>query len=92
MKYLIYYLLALCVIFLLGLTNEHSKEIKELRARDSIHSKEIGHIRADLKIHKIEIKDMVRPYSHIIPVHGGFLGLREDYVRKEYDEEIDQCP
>ena len=77
MKYLIYYLLALCLIFLLELTNEHSKQIKELREGHRLLRQENEQLQADLTAHKAEIKDMVRPYSHIIPIDGGYLGLRE---------------
>jgi len=39
--------------------------------------KEIITLRKELATHKAQIEDMTRPFAHVIPIDGGFLGIRE---------------
>ena len=39
---------------------------------------EVRALRVEMIGYKAEIRERTRPYTHIIPVSGGFLGVRKD--------------
>ena len=82
---LIVLLIALCFLLLLGYTRDVGKEVSELKAMDRLHSKEIIALRGQIGVTddkcdriKAEVADLVKPFTRIIPVDGGFLGMREE--------------
>ena len=78
MKYLIYILIAYCLFLLMLVTGDHGKEIRELREGYRLHSEEIMALRGQIKLIKADIKHMNRPFTKVIPIDGGWLGIREE--------------
>ena len=53
-------------------------EIDDLRCRIEHVEAEVQALRGEFIGYKAEIRERTRPYTHILPVSGGFLGVRED--------------
>ena len=86
MKFLPYIATFLSFLLLLGIIYTLTTEVSELKARDRLRGQEIranrGYIGlVDDKCDRIkaEVRDMVKPFTHIIPVRKGWwLGVREE--------------
>ena len=85
MKYIILTLIALCLILLLGFTNDLAKEMTQLRARDTILLAKIeaSERQIDLNTLKMEkmvygVREILKPYTKLIPIDGGYLAVREE--------------
>ena len=39
---------------------------------------EVQALRFELSVYKSEIWDRTRPFDHVIPISGGFLGIRKE--------------
>jgi hypothetical protein len=84
MKYLPYTLI-LCLVLSFGFIADfsHDKEIKELKEEIKLLNQQVSALQdlvvvTDDKCDRIkaEVADMVRPFTRVIPVRGGFLGVR----------------
>ena len=80
-----YILIALWLLLLTCVANNMAKEISDLKERDSLHSQEIIALRGyiamvDDKADRIEQarEEAFKPFIKVIPVDGGFLGIREE--------------
>ena len=52
-------------------------EIEILELRVELLELKLTTFKADMREYKVEIDNKTRPYTHIIPISGGFLGVRE---------------
>ena len=83
---LIILVIAIWLLLLTAAANNMVRELTELKARDRLRGQEIranrGYIGlVDDKCDRIkaEVRDMVKPFTHIIPVRKGWwLGVREE--------------
>ena len=85
MKYLIHIIMAiigLCILLLENQTRDLNKEILGLKKETAVlrNSIELCDDRTDKKVQQMidEVGDMFRPFTHIIHVNVGFLGVREE--------------
>ena len=96
MKYLIPIVIALCLLLLLGYTHDLGEEVSDLKERQSIHKQEIKALKGQIAtIEKkseyviAEVRKIVTPLKKLIPIHGGHLGLMEDYDVEEINANKD---
>ena len=85
MKYLIPILLILCLILLLGRTNDQGKDITELREGYRLLSKkiealegQIGLCAEEKKALIAEIREITKPLTRLVPVGGLWIGIKEE--------------
>ncbi len=85
MKYIPYLAIALCFILLLGFVCDIGKEVTELREGYKLLNEEITALRGYIGSLKEELARIERageerymPWSHVIPVNKGFLGVLEE--------------
>ena len=52
-------------------------EIETLELRIELLELKLTDFEVDMREYKVEIDDKTRPYDYVIPVSGGFLGVRE---------------
>lgn len=78
MKTITYIILAyiVTIIIVCALDYKQSIEIEVLEARIELLELKLTTFKADMREYKVEIDYKTRPYTYIIPVSGGFLGVR----------------
>ena len=84
MKFLLYLFIVLCFLLLWGHC-DLDNEVSGLREEVGLLKEQITGLQSYVDVTdnkcdriKAEVRDMVRPFTRVIPVAGGFLGVKEE--------------
>lgn len=85
MKYLILLIIAVPFLLLLNYTHDVAEEVSSLKAKIGLQGEEIranrgyiGSLEEELARIERAGEERYMPWSHVIPISGGFLGILEE--------------